>query len=130
MAFFSFGADTKKEKSTSEGQFERSGTKQGEKRSRLELDQAAIEKIIGDVLGGPQGLASIFGGEQSAGIFDSSVAAQASGDLVANLIGELSKLTAEEVTSFSESETSRGTESGKSTGKSTGFSFGAGTGDG
>lgn len=70
--------------------------------SQLSLDQTAIEKIIGDVLGSESGLASIFGGEQTAGLFDSSVAAQASGDLVANLIGELAKVTGTTVTTSEE----------------------------
>lgn len=78
------------------------GSKRGRQESQLELDQAAIEKIISDVLGSESGLASIFGGEQSAGIFDSSVAAQASGDLAANLVGELAKITGKQVTTGEE----------------------------
>ena len=62
------------------------------------LNIAAITKIIADVLGGPQGLAEIFAGEQTAGIFDSTVAAQASGDITANVIGELAKITGERET--------------------------------
>lgn len=62
-------------------------------REQLKLDEEAVQKIIEDVLSGPQGLASIFQGEQTAGIFDSSVAAQAAGDLAANLVGEIAKLT-------------------------------------
>lgn len=62
------------------------------------LDEAAIAKFIEDVLGSAEGLASIFGGEQSVGLFDSSVAAQASGDLVSKLVGELAKLTSQRVT--------------------------------
>lgn len=70
--------------------------------SQLELDQTAIDKIVQDVLGGGNGLANIFGGEQTAGIFNSSVAAQASGDLAANLVGELAKLTGKTVTTGTE----------------------------
>tara|TARA_R110000782_G_scaffold246175_1_gene332891 strand:+ start:1856 stop:2203 length:348 start_codon:yes stop_codon:yes gene_type:complete len=69
----------------------------GTKTTQLELDQDATDKIIADVLGGANGLKDIFSGEQNAGIFDSSVAAQASGDLTANLIGELAKLTGKTV---------------------------------
>lgn len=65
---------------------------------RLKVDQAAIDQIIQDVLGGADGLAAIFQGEQTAGIFNSSVAAQASGDLAAKLVGEIAKLTAEKQT--------------------------------
>jgi len=65
---------------------------------RLILDTNAINKIVDDVLSGPdaaQGLADIFAGEQRSGLYDSSVAAQEAGDLTANLIGELAKVTAE-----------------------------------
>lgn len=65
---------------------------------KLNLDTAAIQKIIEDVLGGAEGISAIFGGEQTAGIFDSSVAAQAAGNLASKLVGELAKLTAEKET--------------------------------
>ena len=64
----------------------------------LSIDQEGIDKIIQDVLGGAEGLASIFSGEQNAGIFDSSVAAQAAGDLASRLVGEIAQLTAEKTT--------------------------------
>jgi len=82
-------------------------TLSGEKRRRLELDPAAITRIIEEVLSGPEGLASIFAGEQTAGIFNSSVAAQAAGNLTAKLVGELAKLTAEEITTQEQEQTSR-----------------------
>lgn len=69
-----------------------SGTEQ------LILDPAAITRIIEEVLSGPEGLASIFAGENIAGIFNSTVAAQAAGNLTAKLVGELAKLTGETVT--------------------------------
>lgn len=65
---------------------------------QLELDPEAIQQIIRDVLGGADGLAAIFQGEQSAGIFNSSVASQAAGDLAAKLVGEIAKITGKEVT--------------------------------
>ncbi len=65
---------------------------------QLEIDPAGIEKIIQDILAGEQGLAAIFGGEQNAGIFNSSVAAQAGGDLLSKLAGEIAKLTAKKTT--------------------------------
>ena len=67
-------------------------------RKQLEVSQSAIDKLVGDVLGSEQGLASIFSKENVAGLYDSTVSAQASGDLVANLIGEIAKLTSPEVT--------------------------------
>lgn len=73
---------------------------------RLDLDPAAISRIIEEVLSGPQGLASIFAGEQTAGVFNSSTAAQASGDLAARLVGELAKLTGEKVSTTQKSSQS------------------------
>jgi len=72
---------------------------------QLQLDDAAIERLIEDVLSGPGGLAEIFAGEQTAGIFGSTVAAQAAGDLTAKLVGELAKLTGETVTRDTGTET-------------------------
>jgi hypothetical protein len=69
----------------------------GETRERLEISDEAIGKIIQDVLSGADGLAGIFAGEQNAGIFNSSVANQAAGDLAANITGEIAKLRAEKV---------------------------------
>ncbi len=85
----------------------------------LDISQEAIEKIISDVLGGAGGLAEIFQGEQTAGIFDSSVAAQAAGDLAAKLAGEIARITAEErVTKVGTEEIKSG---GKERSRTTGF---------
>lgn len=81
---------------------------------QLKLDQAAINKIIEDVLGGAQGLASIFQGEQTAGIFDSSTSAQAAGNLAAKLAGEIAKITGETVRTVEEDRTRAQRTSGKS----------------
>lgn len=88
---------------------------------QLEIDQAAIQKIIEDVLGGPEGLATIFAGEQNAGIFDSSVAAQASGDIAAKLVGELAKLTSKRVVEAEEDTTTKFTAQSQSKEKSGGL---------
>lgn len=77
----------------------------GEDRKRLELDEAAITSILEELLSGPDGLASIFAGEQNAGIFNSSVSAQAAGNLSAKIVGELARLTAEEVSTTDRSQT-------------------------
>lgn len=69
----------------------------GRSTDRLDISDEAIDKIISDILAGPEGLASIFGGEQNSGIFDSSVAAQAAGDLTAKITGEIAKLRAERI---------------------------------
>lgn len=73
-------------------------TTSGVQTQQLELEDEAIDKLIEDVLGGADGLASIFAGEQSNGLFNSSVANQAAGDLTANLVGELAKLTGKTTT--------------------------------
>jgi hypothetical protein len=86
---------------------------------QLEIDPAALTKIISDILGSEQGLANIFSKEKGAGLYDSTVSADASGELTAKLVGEIAKLTAKEVsgsvgttdatkTSTSSSKTSSG----------------------
>ena len=87
-----------------------SGSSSGTTKQRLEIEDEAIERIINDVLGGAGGLAEIFSGEQTAGIFDSSVAAQASGDLASKLVGELAKLRAEQVTETKQTSTQQQTQ--------------------
>lgn len=80
-------------------------TRAGEKRERLDISDEAIDKIMEDLLSkAGSGIKDIFGAEQVAGIFDSTVSAQASGDLVANIVGEIAKLRAERVTTTDETE--------------------------
>lgn len=77
---------------------EASGIKEGTSKKfreeKLEISDEAVDKIIADVLGGAGGLAEIFQGEQTAGIFSSTVSAQAAGDLASKLAGEIAKLRA------------------------------------
>jgi len=77
---------------------------------RLKLDEEAVQKIIQDVLGGAEGLAGVFSQEQAAGVFDSSVAAQAAGDIASKLVGELAKLTAEKEATQIGTQTTRTTQ--------------------
>lgn len=84
-------------KQTASSRSEATAEFSGEARDRLDISDEAIDKIVSDILSGPEGLASIFGGEQVAGIFDSSVAAQAAGDLTSKIVGEIAKLRAERV---------------------------------
>ncbi len=77
---------------------------------RLKLDEAAVQKIIQDVLGGAEGLAGVFSEEQAAGIFDTSVAAQAAGNIASRLVGELAKLTAEKETTEAGIQTVKSTQ--------------------
>lgn len=81
----------------------------GTREEFLEIDPAGVERIVNQILGGTQGLSSIFGGEQTAGLYNTTVAAQAAGDLVAQLAGEIAKLTAKKKEIVDESRTETGT---------------------
>jgi fructose-1,6-bisphosphatase len=61
---------------------------------QTEVDRAAIDKIIKDVLEGNGGLADIFSTENDIGIFNSSEGKLAASDLLANIAGEIAKITA------------------------------------
>ena len=78
----------------------------GESRSRLEISDEAIDKIVADILSGPEGLAEIFSGENVAGIFNSTVATLQASDLVSNIVGEIAKLRAEKVDTVDQTQTS------------------------
>lgn len=69
----------------------------GRRTEGLEISPEAIDKIIKDVLGSADGLASIFGGEQATGLYGASATAQEAGDLVSQLVGEIAKLQARKV---------------------------------
>ena len=93
-----FGSETSGSSSgTAKSVSEATAEISGEARDRLEISDEAIDKIVSDILSGPEGLASIFAGEQAAGVFNTSVAAQAAGDLTAKITGEIAKLRAERV---------------------------------
>jgi hypothetical protein len=62
--------------------------------SKLDLSQAGYDKIIKDILSSDAGLASLATGENLSGGYGSSVKAQLAQDLVLNIAGEMSKLTA------------------------------------
>lgn len=96
-----------------EGESSRSKTHEEEQKARdsrevtqLELTQEGIDKIVEDVLGGANGLAAIFAGEQSSGLYNSSVAANEAGDLSAKLVGEIARLTGRQVSTTEEDEIS------------------------
>ena len=72
--------------------------------SQLKLDPKAIQKIIRDVFGAEGGLADIFGEEQTAGIFNSSVVKGQVRNLTSDIIGELAKITGETVTAEDQTE--------------------------
>ena len=76
------------------------GTKTGTESKGLEIDQAAVDKIVQDILSGESGLADIFSQEAGAGVYASTSAKQAAGDLVSKIAGEIAKLQAKEVTTY------------------------------
>jgi len=73
----------------------------------LDITPEGVQKILQDILAGEQGLASIFGAENTAGIFNSSVSAQASGDLLTKLAGEIAKLTAKKTSETDSTTTTK-----------------------
>lgn len=89
-----------------------SGTRKGTTTvtKQLDISQEGLDKIVADILGGEQGLAEVFSEENIAGIFDTTVGAQAAGDLITNLAGELAKLTAKEVVTEEEDIRTTGKE--------------------
>ena len=93
----SFGGSTSGTSEREKTDINTKENKTGTKTSQLQLDDDAINKMIEDALGSADGLSAIFGGEQSTGLYNSTVANQAAGDLTAKLIGELAKITGKTV---------------------------------
>ena len=78
---------------------------------RLVISDEAIQQIIQDMLSETDGgLAAIFAGEKSSGLYNSSVAAEEAGDLAAKILGEVGKLRAREVYDDKVSETTTGNQ--------------------
>lgn len=84
---------------------------------QLVLDQAAIEKLIQDVLSGSGGISEIFAAEKASGIYNSTVADQQAGNFMAQLLGELAKLTGKTV----ETQEATSTEKSKTSNDQTGL---------
>ena len=81
------------------------GTKESGKTQRI-FDQAAIDKLIYDVLASDQGLASLASGENLSGGFNSSTKTLQTQDFLTKMIGELAIASAPVVTTSSKSEKS------------------------
>lgn len=60
--------------------------------TQFRVNRAAIDKTIKDILSSNQGLADILQEEQGAGLFNSTVAQDAIGELIAKVAGEIGKL--------------------------------------
>lgn len=83
------------------------GSSSGTSTQQIKLDQAGYDKIIQDILGSEQGLASLATGENLSGGYGSSVKAQLAQDLVLNVAGELAKITAPTVTTTDQKSKSK-----------------------
>lgn len=103
-----------------EGNTSQSGTSRssGTIDEQLKIDKEGILKLITDALGGEGGLAEIFGKASASGIYNSTVAKQESGDLIARIAGELAKVTGVKTTTKKEEgeQTTAGTQSSESDG--------------
>lgn len=64
----------------------------------LDISEEAIMGIIQKVLGSEQGLASIFNEEQLTGLYNTTSAKQAAGDLTTKLASEIAQLQAKQKT--------------------------------
>jgi len=83
-------------------------SKSGSKYKQLNLSETAIQQIVTDTLSGDSGLAAIFGQEQQAGLFNTSVASNQASDLTSSLVAELAKLTSKQAISEEEGESTAG----------------------
>jgi hypothetical protein len=101
------GAETSRESVTANS----SGTS----KTKLNLDQAGFDKIVQDILGAEQGLASMVQGQGTAGMYGSSTNTLLTQKFVTDIAGELAKLTAEQVTEKEESSKSVGKKSSAKT---------------
>lgn len=91
-----------------------SNSKQAIGSTQKVLSQAAIDKLIYDVLASNDGLASLATGENLSGAYSSSAKSQMAQDFTTKLIGELANVTAETITQGS--ETGKSSSSKKSSG--------------
>ena len=69
----------------------------GTTKSKLNIDQAGLDKIVQDILGSEQGLAQLVQGQNTAGLYGSSTNTLMAQQFVTDIAGELAKLTAETV---------------------------------
>lgn len=87
----------------------------GTQKSKLNIDQAGLDKIIQDILGAEQGLASLVQGQSTAGLYGASTNTLLTQKFVTDIAGELAKLTAETVQENQESSKAVQKKSGAKT---------------
>lgn len=96
---------------TSSGSASGSNKVSGVNTEGLEIDEEGINKLLKDMLGSTQGLASVFSGDKISGLYGSTVSKQASGNLLANLAGEIAKLKAKKVSTTNQDSSQTQTQS-------------------
>jgi len=88
-----------------------SSTETGVSSSRLQIDEAGVNKTIQDILKDPSlGLANIVGQDRMAGLYGSSSAAFATNDLLDKIAGTIAQLTATKVETYSKTGTQQATQ--------------------
>lgn len=97
------------------GTSQSTSTESGTFVEQLDISDAGVQQILQDMLASEEGLASIFSEENVAGIFDSSVSAQASGSLLTKLAGEIAKLTAAKTQTIGKTAETTGASTEQST---------------
>ena len=98
------------ERSKSTATTQESQQKEGSEVEQFTVDQAAIDKVVEDILAGDSGLAKLFSEENEVGIYNSTVAKQGSQDLIAAIAGEVAKLTGRTTRSYGENVGVTGSE--------------------
>ena len=82
-------------------------SKSGSSKTQRVFDQAAIDKLIYDVLAADQGLASLASGENLSGGFNSSAKTLQTQDFLTKLIGELAVASSPQVTESKETSSKK-----------------------
>lgn len=82
-------------------------SKSGTSKTQRVFDQAAIDKLVYDVLSADSGLASLASGENLSGGFNSSAKTLQTQDFLTKLIGELAVASAPQVTESTETSRSK-----------------------
>ena len=85
-------------------------TTKSQKTTQRVITAEAMNKIMSDILGSEQGLASLATGENVSGSFGSTGRTQLSQDFLVKVAGEMAKLTSQEITNFEEEKKKDQTE--------------------
>jgi len=120
------GGSAETEKSSSDKSGSETSVVSGTQTTSKQLDTDTLNYLLDSFMGENQGLSQVFSTEQVSGIYDSSVASEAAGDLTAKILAELAALTAEEVTTTEGVTETEFDESSDSKSKSASVNFGLG----